>query len=448
VQNAQCINRRLSVDGPGRYTGLVLIRVVIMSGAGKTVGNAERFDVVIVGAAMAGATLACALADSGLRIALLDRAMPAEEVTVGPGCFEPRVSALTPASVALFERLGVWRDMCRQRVSPWSRMHVWEADGTASISFDAEEVHAEVLGHIVENRVIQAALHRSLEASPAVERLETAGVRSVQPGGHSLFVGLEEDRSLQTRLLVGADGARSTIRRLCGFRTREWDYGHRAIVTTVRTALPHQHTAWQRFSDEGVLAFLPLRDLSDESGPDRYCSIVWSLVPERAEWLMGLDDAAFAVQLGRAFEHRLGAIESVAERFSFPLRQCHATCYVRDRVALVGDAAHSIHPLAGQGANLGLQDVRELAGVITAAMQRNLPWDEPALLRRYQRSRKGQNLAMTGVMEGFRRLYADQPLPLRWLRNTGLRTVNGLAPLRHRIMREAMGVSSRQGGAS
>lgn len=401
----------------------------------------QSYDVVIVGAAMAGATLACALAGSGLRIALLDRAMPGEEKSLEAGRFEPRVSALTPASVSLFRRLGVWQDMERQRVSPYRGMQVWEADGTASISFDASEIHAEVLGYIVENHVIQAALHRRLDDCPDVERLETPGIRSMQSGGDAVFLRLEDGRSLRTRLLVGADGAKSTVRRLAGFRTREWDYGHHAIVSTVKVEHPHQQTAWQRFSDDGVLAFLPLRDAAGGPDSDRYCSIVWSVLPERAEEYLAMDPATFAAQLGHAFEHRLGAVESVDERFGFPLHQCHAAEYVQDRIALIGDAAHSIHPLAGQGANLGLLDARALADVITAEISRRMPWDEPAVLRRYQRQRMGHNLAMAGLMEGFRRLYADQPLPLRWLRNTGMQTVDRLTPLKHRIMQEATGVA-------
>lgn len=401
----------------------------------------DDYDVVIVGAAMAGASLACALAGSGLRIALLDRAMPDSDIELEAGRFEPRVSALTPASVSWFQQLGVWQDMCRHRVSPYRGMHVWEADGTASISFNAAEIHADVLGYIVENRVIQAALHRRLDDCPDVGRLETAGIRAIQRGGDAVFLRLEEGRTLRARLLIGADGARSTVRRLAGFRTREWEYGHHAIVTTVKTERPHQQTAWQRFSDEGVLAFLPLQDAADGSAAGgRYCSIVWSLLPERAEAYLAMDRAAFAARLGHAFEHRLGTVDSVDERFGFPLYQCHATEYVQDRIALIGDAAHSIHPLAGQGANLGLLDVRALADVITGEMARGLPWDEPAVLRRYQRQRMGHNLAMAGLMEGFRRLYADQPLPLRWLRNTGMQAVDRLAPLKRRIMQEATGV--------
>lgn len=396
-------------------------------------------DVVIVGAAMAGASLACALAGSGLRIALLDRAMPDSAVSLEAGRFESRVSALTPASVSWFRQLDVWQDISGQRVSPYRAMQVWEADGTASISFDAAEIRADVLGYIVENRVIQAALHRRLDSCPDVERLETAGLRSVQRGGDSVFLRLEDGRSLRTRLLVGADGARSTVRRLASFRTREWDYGHHAIVNTVKVERPHQQTAWQRFSDEGVLAFLPLRDAAGGADAERYCSIVWSLLPERAEEYLAMDRSAFSARLGHALEHRLGAVESVGERSGFPLHQCHATAYVQDRIALIGDAAHSIHPLAGQGANLGLLDARALAGVITGEMARGMPWDEPAVLRRYQRQRMGHNLAMAGLMEGFRRLYADQPLPLRWLRNTGMQAVDRLGPLKRRIMQEATG---------
>lgn len=440
-QNVRDINCRLSVRGRDRYTAGMTQHSPSQEPVPETATRQDDgHDVVIVGASMTGATLACALAGSGLRIALLDRAMPDSHVNLEAGRFEPRVSALTPASVSLFEQLGVWRDMTLQRVSPYRGMQVWEADGTASISFDAAEIHADVLGYIVENRVIQAALHRRLDDCPDVERLETSGIRSLQRGGDAVFLRLEDGRSLRTRLLVGADGAKSTVRRLAGFRTREWEYGHHAIVTTVRVGRSHQQTAWQRFSDEGVLAFLPLCDPAGGPDADRYCSIVWSLVPERAEEYLAMDSAAFAARLGHAFEHRLGAVEWVDERFSFPLHQCHATGYVQDRIALVGDAAHSIHPLAGQGANLGLLDARALADVITGEIDRGLPWDEPAVLRRYQRQRMGHNLAMAGLMEGFRRLYADQPLPLRWLRNTGMQAVDRLTPLKHRIMREATGV--------
>ncbi len=399
----------------------------------------EHFDVIIVGASMVGASLACALADAGLHIALLDRVMPDRTVPLEPDRFEPRVSALTSASVTLLQRLGVWDEVTRQRVSPYERMHVWEADGTASITFDAAQVQAEALGHIVENRIILAALHQRLDGLHGVERLQAEGVNGIRHGIDCVHVDLEGGRRLRAALLVGADGARSTVRGLAGFRIREWAYGHRAIVTTVRTGESHQDTAWQRFSDDGVLAFLPLR--GPRAMEDRYCSIVWSLVPERAETYLALDETAFAERLGRAFEFRLGAVESVAERFSFPLHQIHATDCARGRIALAGDAAHSIHPLAGQGVNLGFRDVRELTDVILEAHRQGMPWDDPVVLRRYQRRCIGHNLAMTGVMEGFRRLYAEQPLALRWLRNTGMRTVDRLGPLKHRIMREAMGVT-------
>ena len=403
----------------------------------------QQYDIVIVGAGMAGASLACALAGNGLRIALLDnRAPQMDPEPLKATEFDARVSAITPASQAILERMSVWPAIRAQRISPYTGMEVWEADGTAGINFTAEEMHVPQLGHIIENRVILQALQQRVAALDDIDllapvQLEGFHYVSENERERSLQIRIKDAETISARLLVAADGGRSQLRRLAGFGTREWDYAHQAVVTTVRTEKPHGQVARQRFSDEGVLAFLPLQTTA-EAGADHYCSIVWSLRPERAEAVLALTDEAFARELEQAFESRLGRIEHCSPRFSFPLHQVHARDYVKDRVVLIGDAAHSIHPLAGQGANLGLLDAHVLATQIIAARRSGRCWYEGRVLRAYQRRRKGHNLAMMAAMEGFRRLYDDQPLPLRWLRNAGMRTVDRAPMIKQFIMQEAM----------
>ncbi len=408
-----------------------------------------QYDIIIVGGAMTGATLACALAAFGgskrLRLALVDRQGPSgNQTTTLPATeFDARVSAITPASQTIFERLQLWSQISSARVSPYSRMFVWEADGTASIDFAAADINVPALGHIVENRVIVSALHQRLASLDAVDWHAPATITDLLlPAGEgdNATLVLDSGERLGAPLIVGADGARSLVRERAGFAVRQWDYHHQAIVTTVRTGKAHQQTAWQRFMDDGVLAFLPLHT---PAGPDgqRYCSIVWSVEPDRAQQLMEQDNGQFCRSLERAFESRLGAIESVAPRHAFPLHQAHARDYVKPGIALIGDAAHSIHPLAGQGANLGLLDAWVLAQTLIQAHKRDANlWHHPSVLRRYQRQRKGHNLSMMALMEGFRRLYADQPLPVRWLRNVGMRGVDRLPLVKNHLMRQAMGL--------
>ena len=232
------------------------------------------------------------------------------------------------------------------------------------------------------------------------------------------------------------DEALSQLRKLAGLRTREWDYGHHALVCTVETEKPHCGVAHQRFLSAGPLAFLPLASRAGRN----YCSIVWSVESAPAQELLALGDEEFKQQLGLAIEHRLGAILACSDRIGFPLRQRHAIDYVQPGLALVGDAAHTIHPLAGQGINLGLQDVAVLAQELLAAHQQGAALGSLAVLQRYQRRRKGENLLMMAAMDGFKRLFAEQALPVRWLRNTGMNLVGGNGPLKRRLMRHAMGI--------
>lgn len=398
------------------------------------------YDVVIIGAGLVGSALACALGDSALRVALVEAGELSPEWPDSQAAidgFDARVSALTVASRHWLQALGAWPGDQQQRVSPYEYMHVWDAEGTGSIRFSAAEVNQPVLGHIVENRLVAAGLLRRLKDGRNIEILAPVKLESLQAIDEGYRFTLDNGNTLTTSLLVAADGANSRIRQLTDIPVREWDYGHHAIVATVACAKPHQRTAWQRFLPEGPLAFLPL---STGVGDEQFCSIVWSAIPGYAQNLMALDDGEFRQQLGQAFEWRLGEISDCSRRFSFPLRQRHATDYVRPGLALVGDAAHTIHPLAGQGVNLGLMDARVLAEEILKAWQRQLNPGSEAVLKRYQRRRKTDNLAMMASMEGFKRLFEQNHLTLRWLRNTGMRWLDNATPLKRQVMRQAMGL--------
>ena len=396
-----------------------------------------RADLIIVGAGMVGSALALALQHSGLQILLLDGGPLSVKPFDQSAAFEPRVSALSAASQRILERLGAWDGIAARRTSPYGEMQVWDGSGTGQVHFSAASVHAEVLGHIVENRVVQDGLLDALyEADLGL--LPGARLEQLRRSGDDWLLTLTDGRELRAPLVIAADGANSAVRRLAGCATREWDYLHHAIVTSVRCSKPHQQTAWQRFTDDGPLAFLPLAKADDA---EHWCSIVWSTTPAEAERLMALDDAAFCHELGKAFEWRLGDVLESDPRHCIPLRQRHAKRYVEPGLALIGDAAHTIHPLAGQGVNLGFLDAAVLAEVLLHALERGENLADIKVLGRFERRRMPHNLAMMAAMEGFERLFQADPLPLRWLRNSGLNLVDGANEAKALFVRQALGLS-------
>jgi 2-octaprenylphenol hydroxylase len=403
----------------------------------------QNYDLVIVGAGLVGATLAAAVASGEYgrrcRIAVVEAGGEPERHSGAD--FDPRVVALTLSSRDLLTQAGAWPAIELARVCPYRNMTVWDGEGTGRIHFSAAEVHSDQLGCIVENSVAVRAVRQCLAEQAGVTMIQPAKVVSLytpEPGEPVLT--LDNGTRLQAPLIIAADGARSRVRELAGFHTREWDYGQSAIVTTVRTECPHQYTAWQRFMHTGPLAFLPLQLTTEEGIDDRYCSIVWSADTPLAEDLMSINDQQFCARLGLAFEHTLGAIEQTAERFCVPLRQRHATGYAQPGIALVGDAAHNIHPLAGQGVNLGLLDVAVLARELERALAREIPLGDFSILRRYQRQRLAGNLGMMGAMEGFKRLFGNRSLALCWLRNTGMQQLDSLPLFKNAVARRAMGL--------
>lgn len=394
-------------------------------------------DLIIVGAGMVGSTLALALKDSGLNIVLVDRS----PLTITPFSpeqpFEPRVSALSIASQRILQHVNAWPAISTHRASPYRDMYVWDGSGTGKIHFSASSVHADVLGHIVENRVTQDALLEQLHHSD-ISLLPNSSVEQLRHSTDGWVMLLNDDTEIRSPLVIAADGANSAIRSLTGCATREWDYLHHAIVTSVRCEKPHQETAWQRFTDEGPLALLPLQHSDDKN----WCSIVWSVPEERAKQLMALDDAAFCVALGQACEHRLGVIEHADQRYSIPLRQRHAKRYVEPGLALIGDAAHSIHPLAGQGVNLGFLDAAVLAQVLLHAYARGEDIASERVLSRFERRRMPENLAMMAAMETFQHLFQADALALRWLRNSGLQMMDNLDQAKAVFIRHALGLGA------
>ncbi|TYP63902.1 2-octaprenyl-3-methyl-6-methoxy-1,4-benzoquinol hydroxylase [Stutzerimonas stutzeri] len=394
-------------------------------------------DLIIVGAGMVGSTLALALQESGLSIMLVDGAPLDVHPFKASDPFEPRVSALSAASQRILQRVGAWEGIVSRRASPYLDMHVWDGSGTGQIDFSAAAVHADVLGHIVENQVVQDALLDALNNRGSVVLKGETRLEQLQQNEDGWTLTLADGQQLSANLVVAADGANSTVRQLAGFETREWDYLHHAIVTSVRCAQPNEQAAWQRFTDEGPLAFLPLQ----REGDAHWCSIVWSVTEAEAQRLMALDDDAFCQALGRAFEYRLGEIVEADPRLCIPLRQRHAKRYVQPGLALIGDAAHTIHPLAGQGVNLGLLDAAVLAEVLQAAVARGAQLGDPRVLGRFERRRMPHNLTMMAAMEGFERLFQADPLPLRWLRNAGLKGVQALPAAKALFVRQALGLS-------
>jgi 2-octaprenylphenol hydroxylase len=384
---------------------------------------------------MVGSALALALQDSGLEILVLDGGPLSVKPFDPQSAFEPRVSALSAASQRILDRLNVWDGIAARRASPYREMQVWDGSGTGQVHFSAASVHADVLGHIVENRVIQEALLERLHDSD-IGLLANARLEQMRRSGDDWLLTLADGRTLRAPLVIAADGANSAVRRLTGCATREWDYLHHAIVTSVRTADSHQHTAWQRFTEEGPLAFLPL-----EREGEHWCSIVWSVTPTEAQRLMALGDDEFCRDLEKAFEGRLGTVLSADPRLCVPLRQRHAKRYVAEGLALIGDAAHTIHPLAGQGVNLGFLDAAVLAEVLLHAATRGERLADVRVLSRFERRRMPHNLALMAAMEGLERLFQADPLPLRWLRNTGLKWVDNLPEAKAMFVRQALGLS-------
>lgn len=412
----------------------------------------QHYDIIVVGAGLVGAAFALRMArlftdntsEKSKRkpgkIALLEARPIPTSVSPSAKIYDPQVVALTEGSRQWLDALGVWQS-CEKRACPYSRMEVRDGEGTGCIEFDAAEVQRTNLGHIVENSLLRASLLSAIAEQDNIDLYCPAPVESLRRDGEMLTVNLPNGEQLSSSLVVAADGANSPTREQMGFKLRTWGYEHIAITATLKTEKAHGFTARQWFTPSGPLAFLPLGSSAEESpAQDHYVSIVWSQTPEQAERLMALDSTEFCHELIITSEGALGAIELVSERLQFPLTQRHGVDYVQPGIALIGDAAHTIHPLAGQGVNLGFSDARVLAEELGRTLEQGSNLGGMQTLKRYQRRRKPDNLAMMATMEGFKRLFEREELPVRLLRNIGMSGLNRLVPLKNSLIRQAMGL--------
>lgn len=388
---------------------------------------AKQTDVLIVGGGMAGGMLAAALKQGDLGCVVLDQA-PAPQMPKGEA--EIRVSAITEASMHMLANVGAWQRIAAERAAPYQGMDVWDGDGTGRVSFDAAAVQASALGWIVENAVITAALYQSCEGIDWRAGAAIADLCRADDGWHARLANGDE---IVAELLVGADGARSMVRERAGIAAAPKDSGHIAIVATIHSEMPHGAVARQRFLDTGPLALLPL------FGDGNTFSLVWSAEPVLAKYLMDLDDAEFSRQLTLASESVLGRCELVGRRGAFPIHTLHASEYIADGLALIGDAAHVVHPLAGQGINLGFLDAAVLAEELTKARQRGLLIADSSVLRRYQRRRRAHNAVMLNALNGIKALFGQRDPGVRLLRNMGMNWVNRLPMAKSFFANEALG---------
>lgn len=393
--------------------------------------------VLVAGAGVVGLATAALLATGRcadrLRVLVLEaRPLPrwrAEELDL-------RVYALSRASQQLLGEIGVWTKVAEKRAAPYRRMRVWEGEdpyAAHALDFDSADIGEPDLGHIVEDSLLRTVLVDALAAAPQAQLVGGAEIASLEVRGTEIAVALGNGGSLRGSVLLAADGSDSAVRRLLDVPVATHAYDQTAVVTHVTSARPHQDTAWQRFLPGGPLALLPLADGRS--------SVVWSLPTGEAERLLAASDAEFLLELEQASAGVLGALTASSRRAGFALRALHAHRYTAPRVALLGDAAHTVHPLAGQGMNLGLLDAAAAAAVVEDALLAGEDIGDLKVLRRYERERKGDNVAMLAAFDGLNRLFRlpGWAAPLRML---GMRTVDRAEPVKRLLMQKALGLGA------
>ncbi|MDB5409555.1 MAG: 2-octaprenyl-3-methyl-6-methoxy,4-benzoquinol hydroxylase [Rhodospirillales bacterium] len=385
-------------------------------------------ELVVVGGGLGGLSLAVACGSAGLSVAVVDRETPSRMLAES---FDGRASAIAYGSQQVLAAIGLW-DKVAAEAEPIREIRVADGDSPLFLHYDHRELGEAPLGYIVENRVLRQALLERVAELPSVRHLAPVEVLGAERGPAGVVCALADGGSVRAALLVAADGKNSPLRRAAGIRTVEFRYPQTGIVCTVHHELPHLGIAVEHFLPAGPFAILPMT--GDRS------SIVWTERAALAPGIMALDDAEFAAELGRRFGDFLGGLEIVGPRWSYPLAFLHAERYVDERLALVGDAAHFIHPIAGQGLNLGLRDVAALAECIIDARRLGLDIGNPEVLARYQAWRRIDNLALAAVTDGLNRLFSNEVAPLAMARDVGLAIVNRVPPARRLLMRHAMGM--------
>ena len=411
----------------------------------------QVFDIVVVGAGMVGAALATGLGQNGFRVALVDRAPPPD--------FDPesapdiRVSALSAGSERYLQSLGAWDHILGMRSTPYRRLAVWDETRyplqnlvprkLAEVQFDATELGAHHLGHIVENSVTQQALWQTAEACPQISLFHGQGVASLAQSGDTATVTLDDGRELLAALVVGADGAQSRIRELAGIGTTRNQYEQQAMVVSVRYQGPVEDITWQGFHPSGPRAFLPLHSAGPEHPGESWGSLVWYDSPDELARLKALDDSTLMSEIQSSFPASLPLLTHIDIKASFPIARQHAKQYHSGRVVLAGDSAHTINPLAGQGVNLGFQDAQALQSALKEAKRAGDDLANPKWLNLYEQQRRPANRRMMLTMDLFYHLFSNRIPPVHLLRNLGLGAARALPFARNRVARYAMGIDEK-----
>jgi len=385
-------------------------------------------DIAIVGGGMVGLAAAAAAESGGLSVAVIDRADPA---TQRAAAFDGRTSAIALGAQRMLAVLGVW-DGLAAAAEPILDIRVSDGDSPLFLHYDHREVGDAPLGWIVENRAIRRALFAAVAARPGIAHLAPAGIKALEREAGHVAVTLDDGATIAARLLIGADGRNSSIRRQFGIEATTWSYPQTGIVCTIGHARPHRGVAHERFLPAGPFAILPMTG--------NRSSLVWTERADLAPVMMALPDDEFLEEIASRVGGFLGALSLEGPRWSYPLSLLHAERYVDPRVALIGDAAHAIHPIAGQGLNLGLKDAAVLAEVLVDARRLGLDIGQVDLLERYARWRRFDNLALIAATDGLNRLFSNDIAPVRLVRDLGLAAVNRIGPAKRLFMRHAMGV--------
>lgn len=389
----------------------------------------QHADIAIVGGGIVGLTLAAALKDAPCRIAVVNEGPLEQPLSDKPSA---RVSAINQANINALQRFGVWQYLQKDRANAYTSMHVWDTDSFADIHFNCNDVDSDALGVIIENQALVNALAKAVSQQQNVTVI-TSTIERVLTGSQQSMLMLANNDVVSCRLLVGADGANSFVRKQANLPLTFRDYQHTAIVANIRTELPHNNVARQAFTPTGPLALLPMND-------PHVCSIVWSQTPDATKKLHAMNDTEFCNALVVASNNVLGGITLETQRFAFPLTMRYARHWAKDGVVLVGDAAHTIHPLAGQGANLGMQDALALVETLTHLFEQQKDIAQHRNLRRYERARKTQAVKMIAAMDGFKFLF-DGNNPLKKLiRGAGLAATDKLDVVKQALVNHAMGL--------
>ncbi|WP_421190008.1 FAD-dependent oxidoreductase [Aeromonas enteropelogenes] len=385
----------------------------------------EHCDIAIVGAGMVGAATACLLAAQGLSVRVIETRLPEPYDPAQP--LDLRVSAISQASVALLEQAGAWQYLQQMRLCPYRRLETWELDGFAT-RFNAADLGLPQLGYIIENRLVQLALLKRMEDFPNIQTHTPAAVLSLRQSTDDVMLQLDDETTLSARWVLACDGAESHTRKLAGIGVSRFEYRQHCMLINIDTEFAQEDITWQQFTPSGPRAFLPL--------PGQHGSLVWYDSPARIRALAAMSNEALATEVRRHFPSRLGGF-SVTAKGSFPLVRRHANDYHAGRVVLLGDAAHTINPLAGQGVNLGFKDVACWADLLHSA---GTGWHKPELATRYERRRRPDNLLMQSGMDLFYGAFSNDIGPLKLARNLALNVADKAGPLKEMALRYALGL--------